>query len=132
MARNLAPLSDSSFFASRQYGQYDLEKTATGFSSMMDCTFVLVADMVAGLGARVKKWRRKEMVAVGWGVAVLAGDVSGDLIVWCGVGEGFLYIQHVCICGMGGGWDLTYVTVWIEVLVREFGIVRKGGSCTSD
>ena len=33
---------------------------------------------------------------------------------------------------MSGGWDLTYVKVWIEVLVREFGIAGKGGGCTSD
>jgi hypothetical protein len=32
-----------------------LEKTATGFSSMMDWTLVFVADIVAGEGARVKK-----------------------------------------------------------------------------
>jgi hypothetical protein len=31
---------------------------------MMDWTLVFVADMVVGLGARVKKWRKKEMVAV--------------------------------------------------------------------
>jgi len=35
-----------------------------GFSSMMFCTLVLVADIVAGLGAREKKRARKEMVAV--------------------------------------------------------------------
>ena len=31
---------------------------------MMDWTLVLVADMVAGLGARVKSERRKLMVAI--------------------------------------------------------------------
>jgi hypothetical protein len=61
----LAPLSDRSCFAWRQYGQYDFEKTATGFSSMMDCTFVFEADIVVGEGARLKKRRMKvEMVAV--------------------------------------------------------------------
>ena len=43
-----------------------MENTATGFSSMMDCTFVFVADIVVGLGARLKKRRiREEMAAVG-------------------------------------------------------------------
>lgn len=37
---------------------------------MMDWTFVFVAAIVVGLGARVKKWRRKEMVAV-------LGDLGG-------------------------------------------------------
>jgi hypothetical protein len=42
-----------------------LEKTATGFSSMMDCTFIFVADIALGLEARLKKLRMKEeMVAV--------------------------------------------------------------------
>lgn len=44
---------------------------------MMDCTLVFVADMVAGLGARVKKWRRNEMVAV------VGGLVSGALSENC-------------------------------------------------
>ena len=31
---------------------------------MMDWTLVFVADMVVGEGARVKKWRRNEILAV--------------------------------------------------------------------
>lgn len=45
-----------------QYGQYDLEKTATALSSMMPWAFVIAADIVFGLLARVKKERRNEMV----------------------------------------------------------------------
>jgi hypothetical protein len=49
-----------------QYGQYDFEKTATAFSSMMLWTLVLVADMVAGERLRAeepkKRRRREEMV----------------------------------------------------------------------
>jgi hypothetical protein len=45
-----------------QYGQYDLEKTATALSSMIFSAFVFAADMVPGLFARVKRERRKEMV----------------------------------------------------------------------
>ena len=53
---------------------------------MMDCTFVLVADMVAGLGARVKKWRRKEMVAV-------VGGCWYEVLTW-GSGGG----TALCVC----------------------------------
>jgi hypothetical protein len=56
-----------------------LEKTATGFSSMMDWTLVLVADMLAG-EARVKNERRKDMVAVVRGSALeLTGMSVGGL-----------------------------------------------------
>lgn len=52
-----------------------MEKTATGFSSMMDWTLVFVADMVVGLGARLKKRRTKEEM-----VAVVQAEDVGDCV----------------------------------------------------
>jgi len=41
-----------------------LLKTINAFWSIKDCALVFAADMLAGLVARVKKWRRKEMLTV--------------------------------------------------------------------
>lgn len=87
---------------------------------MMDWTLVLVADMVAGLGARVKKWRRKEMVAVFWGelLGVLEG-VCGNCVVCRGVGQmdifaTYLGVWGVCLLVCGGVWNRGLDVEWDE------------------
>jgi len=46
----------------RQYGQYDLEKTATALSEMIDSALVFAADMVAG---EAERWNRRVRSEIG-------------------------------------------------------------------
>lgn len=66
MMYGFAPTSLRRDLVALQYGQYDLEKTATALLSMISCAFALAAMMVLGLAERapLKKVRRKLMVAV--------------------------------------------------------------------
>jgi len=58
----------------RQYGQYDFENTATGFSSMIFWALVFAADIFAALiGVELKNRRRNEM---------LGNCFSFDLLEW--------------------------------------------------
>jgi hypothetical protein len=69
-----APFSFSNALEALQYGQYDLEKTTTLFSSMIFCALVLAADMVAGVTLEEPRRRRRKdaMVAVFFGESLLA------------------------------------------------------------
>lgn len=91
MMYGFTPSSLNSDLVALQYGQYDLEKTATALSSMMPWALVLAADMAAGLEARalLKKERRKFVMGGRvWEVreedAVAGGWKDGYLVVGCG------------------------------------------------
>lgn len=97
MMYGFAPTSLNRDLVALQYGQYDLEKTATALLSMISCAFALAAMMVLGLAERapLKKVRMKLMVAV----------VEG-LVWWWVFVVGYRYVYAVSsrADGVGMWW----------------------------